>query len=121
MRCSSLEEIMIPDHIELGKMAFKYCESLKNISLPKSRNIIEASDFAHCISLTSVIIPEHITEIGGWAFNGCSNLQQVMIHQNVNKIHKMAFNDCQNLTIYAPEGSYAEQYAKENNIPFVAV
>lgn len=120
MRCSSLEEIMIPDHIELGKMAFKYCESLKNISLPKSRSIIEASDFAHCISLTNVVIPEHITEIGGWAFNGCSNLKQVTIHQNVNKIHKMAFNDCRNLTIHAPKGSYAEQYAKENNIPFVA-
>jgi hypothetical protein len=27
---------------------------------------------------------------------------------------------CRKLTIYAPAGSYAEQYAKENNIPFVA-
>ena len=31
-----------------------------------------------------------------------------------------AFVDCPNLTIHAPAGSYAEQYAKENHIPFVA-
>ena len=30
------------------------------------------------------------------------------------------FEDSDNLTIYAPAGSYAEQYAKNNNITFVA-
>ena len=29
-------------------------------------------------------------------------------------------DNCDNFTIHAPAGSYAEQYAKENNIPFVA-
>jgi hypothetical protein len=31
-----------------------------------------------------------------------------------------ALNTVGNTTIYAPAGSYAETYAKENNIPFVA-
>jgi hypothetical protein len=31
-----------------------------------------------------------------------------------------ALDYCPNLTIHAPAGSYAEAYAKENNIPFVA-
>ena len=120
MRCPSLEEVHIPDHTSLGKMAFKYCNSLKKFSLPKSRSAIETSDFAHCISLTDVVIPEHIAEIESWAFHGCVNLQSVMIHAGVTKIHKTAFAECQALTIHAPAGSYAETYAKENNIPFVA-
>ncbi len=32
-----------------------------------------------------------------------------------------AFSGCDKLTIYAPTGSYAEAYAKENNIPFEAL
>ena len=31
-----------------------------------------------------------------------------------------AFYNCPNLTIHAPAGSYAEQYARDNTIPFVA-
>ena len=40
-------------------------------------------------------IPDSVTSIGEWAFEGCKNL-----------------------TIYGRFGSYAETYAKENNIPF---
>ena len=120
MRCPSLEEVHIPDHTSLGKMAFKYCNSVKKFSLPKSRSAIETSDFAHCISLTDVVIPEHITELEGWAFHGCVKLKNIMIHAGVTKIHKTAFAECPALTIHAPAGSYAETYAKEHNIPFVA-
>ena len=31
-----------------------------------------------------------------------------------------AFSGCKALTIHAPAGSYAEQFAKEYSIPFVA-
>ncbi len=37
-----------------------------------------------------------------------------------HRIGTDAFKDCHKLTIHAPAGSYAEQYAKENNIPYVA-
>jgi hypothetical protein len=38
----------------------------------------------------------------------------------VERIGDYAFWGCDNLVIHAPAGSYAEQYAKEHNIPFVA-
>ena len=44
----------------------------------------------------------------------------VTIPEFVKIISKFAFDNCPRLTIHAPTGSYAEQYAKENNIPFVA-
>ena len=38
--------------------------------------------------------------------------------QSVKQIRDYAFAHCPKLTIHAPADSYAEQYAKENNIPF---
>ena len=46
--------------------------------------------------VTVVVVPEGVTEIGGWAFSGCKNL-----------------------IIRCRTGSYAEQYAKENEIEYV--
>lgn len=65
-----------------------------------------------------VVIPEQVTEIRGWAFNGCSSLKNVYIHGGGGKIHKTAFLECPHLNFHAPAGSYAEQYARENGIPF---
>ena len=44
----------------------------------------------------------------------------VNIPDGVTVIGYSTFDECENLTIHAHEGSYAEQYAKENYIPFVA-
>jgi hypothetical protein len=47
-------------------------------------------------------------------------LKNIFIPSSVTAIGAEAFLGCFNVTIHAPVGSYAEQYAKENNIPFVA-
>lgn len=70
--------------------------------------------------LESVIIPEGVISIGELVFSECYNLGYAIIPDSVKSIGRRAFEDCENLTIYAPTGSYAEKYAKENNIPFVA-
>lgn len=84
-------------------------------------------------TLCQVILPETIREIGKNAFYNCSCLDSVVIPSSVEKIGDRAFDSCKNLssigipnyrcsniTIHAPASSYAETYAKENNIPFVA-
>lgn len=43
------------------------------------------------------------------------------IPASVTEIQDWAFQNCESLTIYAPAGSYAEQYARENNIKFEAI
>ena len=43
----------------------------------------------------------------------------ITISDSVKKIDGGAFNGCNDFTIHAPAGSYAEQYAKDNNINFV--
>lgn len=71
-------------------------------------------------TLRSAVIPPSVTEIEALAFMNCSQLSAVSIPGSVKAIGTEAFAGCPNLTIHAPAGSYAEQYAKENNIPFVA-
>jgi hypothetical protein len=42
----------------------------------------------------------------------------VTIPASVTKIGPYAFQKCAGLTIHAPAGSYAEQYAKKNSVKF---
>ena len=72
-----------------------------------------------------VVIPEQIEGkpvaiIGTGAFERHSQITDLTIPASVTDIGWFAFDGCTNMTIHAPAGSYAEQYAKENNIPFVA-
>ena len=54
------------------------------------------------------------------AFFGCAGLSSVVIPDSVTSIGDEAFVLCDNLTRFmVTEGSYAEQYAEENGIPYV--
>ena len=70
--------------------------------------------------IRSVIISDGITSIGMFAFDCCSSMEAISIPASVTEIDDMAFDHCSNLTIQAPAGSYAEQYAREHGIPFTA-
>ena len=47
------------------------------------------------------------------------NLTSINIPNSVTSIGNGAFSDCTNLTIYCEQGSYADTYAKESNIPIM--
>ena len=61
-----------------------------------------------------------VVTIGTSAFERHSEITDITIPASVTTIAWFAFDGCTNMTIHAPAGSYAESYAKENNIPFVA-
>ena len=69
---------------------------------------------------TAVILEDGVVSIGKEAFMYNFRLESIRIPDSVERIGEDAFYMCNKLTIHAPAGSYAEIYAKENNIPFVA-
>lgn len=120
--CSSLTSVTIPNSVKsIGDRVFAYCKSLTSVTLSHRITSIGNWEFFGCIGLTSVTIPDRITNIGYSAFAGCSNLTSVTIPKSVIHIGTLAFNGCSSLTLYGYHFSYAETYAKENNIPFVVL
>lgn len=135
-----LTDISIPDGVtSIGNEAFYRCEGLMSISIPNSVTIIDDYAFTRCYSLIIISIPDSVTSIGDYAFNCCYCLASINIPDSVTSIGDYAFHfcsltsinipdsvtgigtgafeNCDSLTIYASTGSYAETYAKENDIP----
>ena len=145
-----LTAVSLPNSItSIGERAFCNCTSLQTINIPKGVTKISHAAFWGCISLQSIEIPESVTEIDTCVFHGCSGLQTVNIPKGVTRIDSGAFSECRRLqtiripksvtqidndvfdrtfkyygdvetTIIAPAGSYAQKYAKEKKMPFVA-
>ena len=87
-----------------------------NVTIPgtigKNRVVIGERAFFNCHSLTDVTIQEGVLTTGFCAFSGCENLTSLSIPASVTSIGSWAFERCPNLIIYAPAGSYAEEYLK---------
>ena len=119
--CTSLKNITLPDNIKsIGWETFSGCTSLQGIVIPDGVTFIGYETFARCTSMTSFNIPDSVTSVNSNAFIGCTNLTSITVPESVTFIGWNAFSDCPNLTIYGMKGSYAETYAKRNNIPFVS-
>ena len=75
----------------IGYGAFRECNALKTIILPKELTSIGDDAFRECKSLTSIVIPTSVTSIGVRAFRDCKALAQVRIPSSVISIGGNAF------------------------------
>lgn len=92
------------------------------LNIPSHINKIRVTTLAeHSIYnnfVKEVILPETVTAVGDLAFSECSSLNKVYFTKNVSYIGKSIFENSPNAVICAPKNSYAEKYAKENNLKF---
>ena len=107
--------------VKIAEKAFKNCANIQTVYIEDGVTNIGESAFEGCTSLQSITIPDSITSIADYAFYYCTSLQSITIPDSVTNISESAFRSCPNVTIHAPADSYAEQYAKRNNIKFQAI
>ena len=118
---SRLVSLKMPDSVRtIGADAFSCCADLETVRFSEKLRTIGACAFQSCGRLTSLSLPKGMKTIQFKAFYNCCTLKRVDMPDTVTEIDDSAFAFCDNLTIHAPAGSFAEQYAKDHDIPFVA-
>ncbi len=115
--------LIIPEGVTcIYSQAFGGCSGFTgSLKIPNGVTRICSQAFSGCSGFAgSLVIPDSVTHIEESAFTGCSGLTgKIYIPVSVNEIGENVFEDIDNLVIYGVPGSYAETYAKENNIPFI--
>ena len=128
---SYISKVVIQDGItSIGEYAFspqrsrrasKQAEVLNKVdkvTIPSNIKRIGNGAFYMCWGLKEVFVSSGVESIGNDAFYACDALKKITIPASVKEIGKDAFTHCFNLSIVAEEGTYAQTYAKENDIPF---
>ncbi|MBE5874618.1 MAG: hypothetical protein E7287_09480, partial [Lachnospiraceae bacterium] len=103
---------------ESSSSPFMGCVQLAEITLPEGMTKIPNYAFYDCDSLELVILPDTLTEIGANAFSECRILGKIWIPEGVTTVEYNAFYNTSSVTIHGVTGSYAEEYANANSIPF---
>ena len=130
--CQSLTEITLPESlISISPGAWWSCRNLSRIEVLPGNPVYASLDGVLFDQSSSTLhtypcgkegdvytVPDGVTVIGELAFEDCDALTQVILPSSLTSIGEDAFYGCDELTLSVAEGSYAEQYAKDNGIPY---
>lgn len=143
---SKITEVTIPSSIkQIEDYAFSSCHSLKKVNLSEGLEILNNSVFFNCSELREIKLPSTLKEIGPRAFSGAAlnnvvlpdsgkltkideyafyqsrELTDITIPACITSIPDNVFAECsKEVTIHGASGSYAQSYAKKNNLKFKA-
>ena len=121
--CHSLTKVNFNEGLEiLDNSVFFNCSELREIKLPNSLRQLGIRAFSGA-SVNNVVLPDSgkLTSIGEFAFYQSRELTDITIPSCVTSIPDNAFSECvKEVTIHGGKGTYAQNYAKENNLKFVA-
>lgn len=77
--------ISIPEGIvEIGKEAFKDCNTVRFIKLPEGLTKIDDEAFSSCVNLLSIDFPLSLKEVGYAVFTGCKKLRFVAFGEKLS-------------------------------------
>ena len=123
--------LILPDTVRaIDRWAFRQCDGLRSLRWPQGDVTVGLGAFEGCGSLTELEIGANVTLLDRDAFKDCVNLDVVRFPDSerwpaeggvtgLYPTYREAFGGCPKLTVYAPEGSFAAQYAKENGCRFL--
>ncbi len=99
MDCRNLKKVNLPPLKVLPKNLFKGCVSLEEIVIPDTVEVIEEGCFYGCKNLKRIIFSKNLKEIGDYAFKRCFALESVVFPETLKKLGHKAFEDDKNLKI----------------------
>ncbi len=115
--CTKLSQLIIADGVTiLPANIFRECAGLKQVTFPSSLKKVNSSAF-YKTSLEEVVFPEGVEEISNTSFSSNSKLKTVRFSSSITTIQNNAF-DKKNVKFYAPKGSYAEQWCKDQKVDY---
>lgn len=125
LRCTRLEEVRMPDNIEMFGNPFGYCSKLRVLEFTDDLDHAKTAEPANAdiwnerlyVGCNGTRIPGWVREIGPRAFVGCDGLSGLYVPDSVECIAPDSFVDCPNLSFQCRPGSYAERFAQANGIP----
>lgn len=102
---SGIEEVTIPANVPSNIGLFMSCRNLKKVIIEDGHTSVQ--DFSQCTNLEEITIPASVTKITEWLVSG----------YNIG-IGEITEDDAytNSLLIKCEKGSYAEQFANENNL-----
>ena len=120
--CPALKKITLPDYIEsFGNEVFTECDALEEVNLGNGITTVPRSTFEGCDVIQKIVLPHRVTTIAQNAFKNCPELTEVTMFRNVSSVDSTAFSYAYKMTIYGVAGTYAETFANENGMKFVAI
>ena len=108
------------DITSIGNFAFAYALALETVTFEEGSKLenIGAASFLYVHNLFEIVIPETVTKIGNNAFSYCKALTNITIPQDVTLIYPTSFNKCTKVVLDVADGTYGEQYAKNNGLSY---
>ena len=115
----TIKELVISESYSPMGDSVLYQANVEKVSFEEGIRKIPDHALNGCSTFTELEIPEGVTEIGRSAFAGCSGITELSMPDSVTTIGINAFWNCKNIVIKTSEGSAAEKYAIEKEIPYV--
>jgi len=108
------------DITEIGNYAFAYATNVESVTFEAGSKLekIGSVAFLYMLYTTEVELPDTVKTIGNQAFSYCSRLESVVVPQQASLIYPRAFYKSNNVILNVAEGSYGEEFAKNNSIAY---
>ncbi|NLD51398.1 MAG: leucine-rich repeat domain-containing protein [Clostridiales bacterium] len=115
-----IRTVNLPDGLKaIGDAAFENASALESISIPGSVRYIGDKAFAACTQMTTAIIQEGVERLGNLMFLGCERLADLYLPASLLPTDFLERYIDRNMLIYAPEGSFALEWAMDQGYEYV--
>ncbi len=118
--CTSLKSVKLPDGLKYIETGAFVLSGIENVTIPGSVECLSSQAFVLCDSLETVTVESGVSKMEERVFETCTSLKKCELPDTVTEMDYNIFYQCEEVTVHAPAGSFAEQYAKENKVNFKA-